>query len=124
MAVQIERLEPGVIYIRVTDEINLREIIDGANSAQAMALAAGDDRFITINHFDANARIPFDLASLKNLALDLDHLIGAVTIGAPTMTQIMLRIINRLTPLEVAEAKTLDHALVLARRILAGEPVR
>jgi hypothetical protein len=39
------------------------------------------------------------------------------------MTQLLGRMIDRLTPLRVIEAQDLDQAVALARRLLAAEPV-
>lgn len=67
--------------------------------------------------------IPFDLLNIKNLAMNLEGFVGAVTIGAPMVTQILGRMIDRLTSMSIGDATTVDEAVVMARRILAGEPL-
>ncbi|MCA9905029.1 MAG: hypothetical protein KC547_14335 [Anaerolineae bacterium] len=103
--------------------ITFQELVDGNLQANRLAHEANDPTYVTIVHFEPGVTTPFDLLNIKNLALDLDGFAGAVTIGAPMVTQILGRMLHRLTSVSMSEAKTVDEAQVLARRILAGEPV-
>ena len=122
MAVQIERLEPGIIYLHYDKHMTMQDVVEASSGSSQAARAAGDERFVSINHFEPGVRIPFDLHNLKQIVSDIDHPIGAIVIDAPLMTQLLGRMIDRLTPLRVIEAQDLDEAVVLARRLLAAEP--
>ena len=124
MSATVERLEPGIILLTFDHNLTVQDVVEASNAAVVTADAAGDAHFVTINVFADRVSIPFDIQHFKNLALRLDRLAGAITVGAPTMTQLLARMIDRLTSLNIAEAKSVDEAVVMARRILAGEPVR
>lgn len=123
MSVQTERVEPGIIYVHLDTNITFQELVDGNKEANRLAHEANDPAYVTIVHFESGVTTPFDLINIKNLALKLDGFAGAITIGAPMMTQILGRMVHRLTSVSMGEAATLDEAVVMARRILAGEPI-
>ena len=123
MAVQGQRLEPGIVYFRFGSNVSVKDIVDAVEQASQMATEAGDEQCVIVSNFEGGTHIPFDLHNFKKLAVRHQLLIGTVTIGAPMMTQMMGRMIDRLTPASYANAATDAEAVALARQMLAHEAV-
>ena len=123
MSAHVERLEPGIFRVFYDKNTSIRDLVEFSSEVGRVAEAAGDTRYVTINEFEAGFNVPLDIHHLKKAVLSVRLPVGAVMIGAPMMTQILARMLDRLTPLDIIEAKSRDEAMVLARRILAGEPV-
>ena len=123
MAVQGQRLEPGIVYFQFGQHLSLQDIVDAVNETARISKETGDAQIVIISNFESGARIPFDLHNIKKLAISQANIVASITIGAPMMTQIFGRLLERVTTLAYIDVESQEEALQAARRILAGEPV-
>ena len=122
-AIQVKRIEPHIYHLYYGKGTSIEDIMNASVEADRLAKEANDSPIITINELEPGLVLPFDIHNFKRVAEDLEQPVGAVVIGATLLIQILARMIDRLTPLRIVEAKNLDEAVVAARKLLAGESV-
>ncbi|MCA9902529.1 MAG: hypothetical protein KC547_01625 [Anaerolineae bacterium] len=124
MSVHYETLGQGIILVKYTDPLTIVEIADAVEAFQQIADEFGFDRYVTINDFTESKRFPSDLSNVQRLAAQDKRAVGAVVVKAPLFTQIVGRMVSRMTSLIVVNSDSLKDGQIIAQRILAGEPIR
>lgn len=119
MAVEIERLEPGIYRTRLSGDIALEELIASQVEGRAQAAANGDQAYVLIIDIDRTTRMPFDLRHAGQIVEKNDAL-AVLSVGASFHIRLIVNLLGRLFQLgRVEHHSTLMDAVQRARALLS-----
>ncbi len=120
MAIEVERIEAGVYRAIWTDNILTDDIIAKMALTRQMVGEFQDESYCLIIDLTDVGRIPMSVAALRQVAVSDARLSAFLVVRAPTVAQILAKMLGDLTPAHFELYDTLDQAIARARALYSG----
>ncbi len=123
MPTQIDYRDSGIFYAAWSDPLTMKDVAAQTDHILGYATEHEVGRFVVIIDLSQCTRIPMEVSNMRNYAMSDPRIVGYVVVRIHVLAQLMLRMLDRLTPQQYVTVDSADEALARARAMLAREKV-
>lgn len=123
MPTKIDYPESGIFYASWTDPLTMQDVGEQTDHILSYANQHEIGRFVVIIDLSQCSRIPMEVKNMRQYAMSDPRIVGYVIVHINFLAQVMLRMLDRLTPQHYTSVDNADDAFIQARGMLTQQEV-